>query len=146
MKCKTKLSQGVTLLEVLLVLAIAATIIIVSIRYYQSASQSEQSNVAIEQIQAIAAAADNLALGTGSYSGAVSTTSISNVVGSVNMITPNGQQINVNAISAIAYTVTMPLGVTVCTSVAAKIGGNSKITNPLCSGTGTLTYTYDNTK
>jgi len=146
MKCYRKKLAGVTLLEILLVLAIAAMIIIMSIRYYQSATQSEQANVAMEEIQAIAAAADNLALGAGSYSTTVSTNAISNVVGSANMITPNGQDITITSVTATSYGVKMPLGTTVCASVDAKLAGNSKITGASCDSTGTLTYTYDNTK
>lgn len=145
MKRFIKMTHGVTLLEILLVLAIAAMIIIMSIRYYQSATQSEQANVAMEEIQAIAAAADNLALGTGSYAASVSTAAITSIVGSVNMITPSGQAITIGAVSATTYAVSMPIGATVCTSVSAKLAGNVKITSPTCSG-GTLTYTYDNTK
>ena len=59
---------GLTLLEVMLVLAIAAMIIVMSVRYYQSATASQQANAVMEQIQAIVSAADNLAEATGGYS------------------------------------------------------------------------------
>src|SRR5438128_3196775 len=59
---------GVTLLEIMLVLAIAAMIIVMSIRYYQSAGSSNQANAVLQQIQAITAMADNLAQTNGSYS------------------------------------------------------------------------------
>jgi type II secretory pathway pseudopilin PulG len=58
---------GVTLLEVMLVLAIAAMIIVMSVRYYQSATSSQQANAILGQLQAIVAGADSLAQATGSY-------------------------------------------------------------------------------
>ena len=76
MKCFSKKNQGVTLLEVLLVLAIAAMIIVMSIRYYQSASTSQQVNMTMEEIQAITAAADNLAIGSGSYQTGISSAAL----------------------------------------------------------------------
>jgi type II secretory pathway pseudopilin PulG len=57
--------SGVTLLEIMLVLAIAAMIIVMSVRYYQSAQSSSQANSYTQQAQAIQAAAENLAAGTG---------------------------------------------------------------------------------
>jgi len=138
--------SGVTLLEILLVLAIAAMIIIMSIRYYQSATDSEQANMAMEQIQAITAAADNLALGGGSYLASVSQAAISSVVGSNNMNTPNGSLITISNVVATSYGVSMPLGTTVCTSVLAKLQGNNKVSGTAACTAGTLSYTYDNTK
>ncbi|HEX4046143.1 MAG TPA: hypothetical protein VHZ76_10820 [Gammaproteobacteria bacterium] len=65
---KMKRLSGVTLLEVLLVLAIAAMIIVMSVRYYQSASTSQQANTVLAQIQSITAAMDSLAQAGASYS------------------------------------------------------------------------------
>lgn len=135
---------GVTLLEVMLVLAIAAMVIVMSIRYYQSATVSQQANQALSEIQAITAAADNLAIGSGSYTDSVSDASITAVVGSTNMITPTNEPITVAAASNTTYTVTMPLTPAICQSVVAKLAASKKITVPACDGTGTLTYTYDN--
>ena len=77
MKRFAKSMLGVTLLEIMLVLAIAAMIIVMSVRYYQSASASQQVNAVLQQIQGITAAADGLAQATGSYSAAnVSSTTL----------------------------------------------------------------------
>ena len=65
---------GVTLLEIMLVLAIAAMIIVMSVRYYQSATAGQQANATLEQIQAIIASADSLMQASGSYSGVTSAT------------------------------------------------------------------------
>ena len=76
MKRFLKSTQGVTLLEIMLVLAIAAMIIVMSIRYYQSAQASSQANAFVSQVQAIAAAAENLAQGTGTFPAATTLTPI----------------------------------------------------------------------
>jgi Tfp pilus assembly protein PilE len=133
---------GVTLLEVMLVLAIAAMIIVMSIRYYQSASNSQQVNMAMSEIQAITAAADNLAIGSGSYA-AASTTSIKNVIGSKNMISPTGGTITITGQTATVYVISMPLNTAICASVLPKLSAISKITSATCSS-GTLGYTYNN--
>ncbi|GEM_PF-989896 len=60
---------GVTLLEIMLVLAIAAMVIVMSIRYYQTTISRQQANVVLQKITAIIAAADSVAMASGSYSG-----------------------------------------------------------------------------
>ncbi|SRR5579883_141231 len=60
---------GVTLLEIMLVLAIAAMIIVMSIRYYQSASLGQKVNSAIDTITGIAAASENYLNANGGYTG-----------------------------------------------------------------------------
>ena len=56
-------TAGVTLLEVMLVLAIAAMIIVMSVRYYQSTNAANQANTVVQQITSIVAAADSLSVG-----------------------------------------------------------------------------------
>jgi len=137
---------GVTLLEILLVLAIAALVIIMSIRYYQASTSAENANTAMEQIQAIASAMDNIANGgAGTYSG-ISSDTLTSVVGSANMTSPTNGAITYTPGDANTYSISMPLTPTICNSVMAKISSNTKITNPACDTSGTLTYTYDNSK
>lgn len=57
--------QGVTLLEIMLVLAIAAMVIVMSIRYYQSASTNQKINAALGTITGIVAAGENYLSATG---------------------------------------------------------------------------------
>jgi type II secretory pathway pseudopilin PulG len=83
MKRLVKTVIGVTLLEVMLVLAIAALIIVMSVRYYQSASTSQEAAAFLSQIQAVAAAMNSMSQSTGNYSGLGS----SNVIG---ILPPNG--------------------------------------------------------
>jgi type II secretory pathway pseudopilin PulG len=136
---------GVTLLEVLLVLAIAAMIIVMSVRYYQSASSSQQSNAILEQIQAITAAADSLAQASGSYqTGNVSTSTVLPLVPNNSMTTPWGTNITIAVTSASVYTVTidgMPSGV--CPLVNSRLLANTHYTtSTTCSTTGPTDYTY----
>ncbi len=58
-------AEGVTLLEVMLVLSIAAMIIMMSVRYYQSANQAQQVNAFIEQVQGVTATVESYAMGGG---------------------------------------------------------------------------------
>lgn len=142
---KTIKTQGVTLLEIMLVLAIAAMIIVMSIRYYQSSSQSNDANATMEQINVIASAVDNISRGGGGNYSNVTATALLGVVGSTNMSTTTNQPVVWSSTGAATYTVVMPLSTTVCNSVAAKLVGNSKIgTTATCSATGNLTYTYNN--
>lgn len=134
---------GVTLLEIMLVLAIAAMVIVMSIRYYQSATTSQQANTTMQQIQAIAATMDNLGIGAGSYAG-ITSTDITNVAGATALTSVTNQTITVTPATS-TYTVSIPLNAGICASVRAKLAANTKISSSSCSG-GTLSYTYDNTR
>lgn len=57
---------GVTLLEIMLVLAIAALVIIMSIRFYQTASTTNKVNAAMTSIQSVVAAGENFLTSGGS--------------------------------------------------------------------------------
>jgi type II secretory pathway pseudopilin PulG len=139
-------NAGVTLLEIMLVLAIAAMVIVMSIRYYQQATQSQQSNSVLQQILSMSAAADNLAQGTGSYSG-VTSANVKAIVGDANLKTPWGSSFTF-ASTATTYTVTvdkLPGGV--CAAVSAKVKANSKYTGT-CDTTATpakITVVYTTT-
>ncbi|MHB1947947.1 MAG: type IV pilin protein [Gammaproteobacteria bacterium] len=143
---------GVTLLEIMLVLAIAAMVIVMSIRYYQSATQSSEANDIMSQIIAITAAADNLSQGAGTYT-AASTNAIKAVVGSANLRTPWTTGSSAYAVSGgtSSYTITvntLPAGV--CTSIAAKIntGSGSHFTSSACTAAGnasSVSITYSMT-
>lgn len=65
--------QGVTLLEIMLVLAIAGMIIVMSVRYYQSASQAEQANAFTQQVQGITATVESYSVGGTGYLAATQT-------------------------------------------------------------------------
>lgn len=135
---------GVTLLEIMLVLAIAAMVIIMSVRYYQSSTTSQQANSVMQSIQAIQAAVDNIAQGGGGTYSAVTSTILTSVMGSAAMKTPTNQPIVFTATGESTYTISMPLNEAVCTSVSAKLAANPKFSGVGCTS-GTLAYTYDST-
>lgn len=140
---------GVTLLEIMLVLAIAAMIIMMSIRYYQSASSSQQVNAALSQIQGIVAAADSLAQATGSYSAAhISNSTLQPLLPANSLTAPWGGAITVTAVNAGSYTIAIlavPPGT--CQLFVSKITTNAhiKATTGTCSATASspITLTYN---
>lgn len=153
MKKFSKSMLGVTLLEIMLVLAIAAMIIVMSVRYYQSATANQQANAILQMIQTVTANADGLAQGTGSYSGgSVSTTTLQPLMPNNTLVTPWGGALTVTSATSSTYAVqitTMPAQV--CAQVKARLAGNPKYTlvsNNNCgtSGSMTFSYTYDVTK
>lgn len=130
MKRFTKSVLGVTLLEIMLVLAIAAMIIVMSVRYYQTASASQQTNQFIEQINAIAAAADNLAQATGTYSKITNSTIGSLLPGGATsgLNVPWGGTMSINW-STSTYDITVPNPpVAVCSLVTARLTLNNHYT------------------
>jgi type II secretory pathway pseudopilin PulG len=144
MKRHIKNIAGVTLLEIMLVLAVASMVIVMSIRYYQNAQNSENTNIILEEIQNIGAAADNLAQGASTYS-AASQASVTAIAGSTNMVTPYAGTITITGATT-SYSVTVPnIPNGVCTSLAAKLAANSKFSTHSCTGSGastSLVYTY----
>lgn len=144
MKRFEKSMQGVTLLEIMLVLAIAAMIVVMSIRYYQSAQSNQQANIAVSEIQAVMAAMDNMGMAAGYNNSKVTQANLSAIVGANNMITPTNGNITLGAQTATTYALTVPLNTAICPNVVAKLQGNTKITAD-CAGA-TLNFTYDSTK
>lgn len=141
MRALAKSTLGVTLLEIMLVLAIAAMIIVMSIRYYDSATTSQQANTTLQQVQAIIVTMDNLGMGSNSYVG-ISQSDIESLLGAASMRSVTNERIIVEPVSDAIYRVTIPLNTPICTSVRVKLEANSKITNAACTN-GVLTYSYD---
>jgi len=147
MKRFVKSMLGVTLLEIMLVLAIAAMIIVMSVRYYQSANTSQQANNVLSQIQSISAAADSLAQATGSYSGGgVATATIAPLLPANGLTTPWGSAITMGTATANTYTVTFPnMPAGVCGIVSSQLKANAHFSvSTTCptSGTTSFSYTY----
>ncbi|MDR3490575.1 MAG: hypothetical protein P4M12_00865 [Gammaproteobacteria bacterium] len=125
MKRHLKSTSGVTLLEVMLVLAIAAMIIVMSVKYYQSASSSQATNSALSAIQGVTAAADSIAQGDGTYTSATAA-NIQNIAGSNALNLPWGTSITITP-SATSYIVTLPgTQPAVCNSLAFKLKANAQ--------------------
>ena len=137
---------GVTLLEIMLVLAIAAMVIVMSVRYYQSANASQQTNTVLSQITSIVAAADSLAQPTGSYATSVTTAKVQAILPANSMTTPWGTAITISAPAASSYTINIPsMPADVCPLVTGKLGTNNHftvITACAASGPTTVTTTY----
>ena len=129
MKRFKKSILGVTLLEIMLVLAIAAMIIVMSVRYYQSANINQQANAFLAQLQAMQAAADSLSQATGSYSAATASSIVSIVGGTGNTVnTPWGGTITPSKSSASTMLYTMggaAVSTAVCTLVKSRLAANT---------------------
>ncbi|HEX4046144.1 MAG TPA: hypothetical protein VHZ76_10825 [Gammaproteobacteria bacterium] len=141
---KTKSLLGVTLLEVLLVLAIAAMIIVMSVRYYQSTSTSQQANTVLGQIQSITAAMDSLSQAKASYSGLADST-IAPLLPANGLRTPWGSTIGVSGAGG-SFSVSIPdMPAAVCGIVKTYLDQNPhfKLNESVdCSGKGEFKYTY----
>lgn len=143
MKRNFKSIAGVTLLEIMLVLAIAAMIVVMSIKYYQTATTQEQVNTIMDEIQAIAVAADSMESGTGSYSGVGTGSGFTSLLPVKNLITPWGGSFTITGAGA---TYTMSLGNTphgTCASINTRISTNNHYTASCASGVGTMNITYN---
>src|SRR3990167_1098160 len=118
---------GVTLLEVMLVLAIAAMVILMSVKFYKSAADSNQVNTYMQTVQAITAAADGLAANTGSYA-AATTAAVTTIVGANNMRAPWGAALTLTAVGTTGVTITpaTAAGTSVCAQVELKLEANPK--------------------
>ncbi len=138
---------GVTLLEIMLVLAIAAMVIVMSIHYYQSASNNQKIAAGMNTIMAVAAAGESY-LATGPSTGlqSASNSTLSPYLGGTMPTSPWGGAITVAGVSSTSYTITMTVSKdpVVCTQLIALISQNSKLNTPAptCSG-GSLVVTVN---
>jgi type II secretory pathway pseudopilin PulG len=135
-------SLGVTLLEIMLVLAISASIIIMSVRYYGSATSSLQTNNTLQQIQAITAAIDSYTF-NGSYAD-VTTPLVKSLLPQNTLTTPWGTAITISSAKSSSYEVTLPnMPLPVCTMLYSKLASNNhyQIARP-CSQTMNADFVY----
>ncbi|MDR3478106.1 MAG: hypothetical protein P4M14_08775 [Gammaproteobacteria bacterium] len=150
-KQSIKVILGVTLLEIMLVLAIAAMVIVMSVRYYQTATSGEQVNAVLEQISAITAAADGLSQGTASYLVAnISTATLSPILPANGLTLPWGTTIVVNNASTSSYNIVLSsVPSNQCPLITARVTVNSHFSsatacNPAPAVT-TITISYTST-
>jgi type II secretory pathway pseudopilin PulG len=145
MKRMAKSVLGVTLLEIMLVLAIASMIIVMSVRYYQAATTAQQTSAMVQQILAISTAMDSLGTGSGSYSAITSANVIAYLGGASALMSPINTQITISNQAQATYKVSIPLSSPLCAAVVARLSGNAKfgLSPTSCSSAGTLTYTYN---
>lgn len=136
--------SGVTLLEIMLVLAIAAMIIVMSVRYYQSASANQQANAVYSQIQGITSVADGLAQGVSSYAG-IDTAKVAALLPQGGMKAPWGGAITIgNGATDTTYPVVIAAAPkAVCALILPRLQTDNHYTVPTCPAAGgNLTYTY----
>lgn len=128
MSPKSRSMLGVTLLEIMLVLAIAGMIIVMSIRYYQSASSSGQVNSAAQQVQAVTAAEESILQTGGAYVASTDSQFLS-LLPKKGLVLPWGSSLKVEATTT-TFTVTLPSTPSnVCASLKAKVLVNNRFTS-----------------
>ncbi len=139
MKRTYKSMLGVTLLEIMLVLAIAALVIVMSIRFYQSASSSQKITATASLVQGIVAAAENYYNGNNNSYTSISVNSIAPYMpGGVPPTTAWGTAISVS--SSATNKLDIDLGAapaTACTAVRDVLKTDSRYSMAACK----VTYT-----
>ncbi len=146
MKRSFKLALGVTLLEIMLVLAIAAMVVVMSIRYYQSASTNQKVAATLNAATAIMAAGENYLSSTGSFTGIVDASITPYMPGGVMPVSPwGGGSLSVTAGGGGAtYSINVPgltaggTGQAVCAQINQLLLKNSKMSMVTC---GTIVVT-----
>lgn len=141
MKHTYRSMMGVTLLEIMLVLAIAALVIVMSIRFYQSASDTNKVNAGMSTVQGIVAAGENAVAG-GSAAGVSGNTMPADILNYLpNAEFPNGPwggKATVTAGTATSYQIVMPAPGTDAASPCGKLKAyllqNKKFTGTDCTG------------
>ncbi len=144
MKRTLRTMLGVTLLEIMLVLAIASMVIVMSIKYYQSATSSQQANAVLAQIQSIQAAADSISQGAGGYSTVTSAT-LAALLPKNGLISPWNGTITF-AGSATSYLLTLgTMPASICPIIKVKLSANGRITglgSITCPASGTVSFAF----
>jgi Tfp pilus assembly protein PilE len=138
-----KTMLGVTLLEIMLVLAIAAMVIVLSIKYYQSANASSQANAIMGTMQSITAASENLAQATGNYSG-ISQTQLQAILPPSAFTSPWAGTITYSA-AATSFTVTAantPKAVCVLVTPKLKADIHTSTSSTCPAAGGNFVYVY----
>jgi Tfp pilus assembly protein PilE len=136
MKRSSRTMQGVTLLEIMLVLAIAAMVIVMSIRYYQSASTNQKINGALDTITGIVAAGESYLSATGTFTSMPATAFDAYLPGGSSPTSPWGGVITYATAAANSYTITFNPAppVDACARLTAMLLKNKNIVpNASCS-------------
>jgi hypothetical protein len=122
---------GVTLLEIMLVLAIAAMILVMSVRFYQSTTASNQANVIVQQVQAILGVEDTNWQASGAFVNAANVTA---ALGANALTTPFGVM-SVTGASATSVTIGLNAATpaNICALVTSALAANTRLTTTTCT-------------
>lgn len=127
---KTKM-LGVTLLEIMLVLAIIGVVIAMSIRYFQSASSGQRIASGLNAVQGVVGAVENYRMGGGQMSSIDSAKAY--MPGGEWPASPwTGKIVTVAGTSN--YSITMDVASTACVDFKAKLEANGFTTSACSSG------------
>jgi Tfp pilus assembly protein FimT len=141
---KTRKSiAGVTLLEIMLVLAIAAMVIVMSVRYYQSASLNQKMNATLDSVTGIMAGGESVLAAVGTLSNISSAQLAPYMPNSAMPSSPWGGAMTIATSGANSYVITIPnVPSEACTPLTNLIGQNSKLKfGGTCPGAATVTVT-----
>ncbi len=134
MKRSFKSALGVTLLEIMLVLAIAAMVVVMSIRYYQSASINQKVAATMNNVTGIIAAAESIFTTTGSVSTISSTAVAAYLPGNTMPLTGWSTAITISGTSANQYKITIKtIPKAACMQLINLMKQNSKLVPGTCS-------------
>jgi len=140
---------GVTLIEVLLVLAFVSLLMVLAIRYYQQAVNHSYANSALEMVSSITVAASSLQSTNNTYN-PVSTSAIQPLMPNGSLTTPWGGQMSIVGSWNNGYMITItniPQGV--CLLIESHLATNPDFKNDIgeqgacqMSSNNTLWYIY----
>lgn len=136
---------GVSLLEIMLLLGIAAGIIIMSVRYYQTAMINREANGALSLVQAVVSAADSLSVGTDSYEDNVTTEKLESILKASGMRTPWNTKLEVEYAEPHSYVIKFPdISGKTCVVLKSKMAGDKQTdTSPTgCPREGRVDFVY----
>lgn len=124
---------GVTLLEIMLVLAIAAMVIVMSIRYYQSASNNQKIAAGLNTVTSVIAAGESVLGAKGSLA-TMATDALPYLPNNQLPYSPWGGQISISGADATSYSITMAVPSNICDSFLTLVKQNAKLSGSTCSG------------
>lgn len=139
MKHATK-PYGVTLLEIMLVLAIASMVVVMSMKYYQSASLREKISSVTAAVSAIVAAGKSDWGAKGSLTAAATDIPAYMPNGTLPTSPFNGAALTISGATTNSYVITVPgISSAQCTLLSAALSQNNKLTVACPAGTVTVT-------
>ncbi len=133
MKKSSRSMLGVTLLEIMLVLAIAAMVIVMSIRYYQSASNNQKMAAGLNAVTSVIAAGESVLGAKGSLA-TIATDALPYLPNNAMPNSPWGSPITISGAAATTYTIVMNIPSSICPAFLSLVQQNNKLSTSNCSG------------